>query len=109
MFRHPANHRIIDVRAIKGLPHVGRCKGCRRGAAAVVTHRVFTNGKEYAATHAAAYLVESGKIVLDCACGKRVSLQPVRGVYSAKHECNARCLASTGPSCECTCGGRNHG
>jgi len=26
-----------------------------------------------------------------------------------EHECDARCMASTGPVCECSCGGKNHG
>lgn len=45
-------------------------------------------------------------------CDSRVKLQRVYD--SAKpgkprHECNAKCLASTGPACECKCGGANHG
>lgn len=42
-------------------------------------------------------------------CGNPVKTQPVRGKYSAKKICNARCLASTGPNCECSCAGANHG
>ena len=26
-----------------------------------------------------------------------------------EHKCDARCLAATGSSCECECGGKNHG
>ena len=25
------------------------------------------------------------------------------------HECNGRCMGATGPNCECSCGGANHG
>ena len=25
------------------------------------------------------------------------------------HKCGARCMNSTGPNCECSCGGKNHG
>ena len=25
------------------------------------------------------------------------------------HKCNAKCQSATGPSCECECGGKNHG
>src|SRR5262245_49924333 len=42
-------------------------------------------------------------------CGKAKFAHAVRGKYSAKHPCNARCLTSTGPQCECSCGGKNHG
>ena len=33
---------------------------------------------------------------------------PIRGKRT-DHKCDARCMASTGPNCECSCGGRNHG
>ena len=33
----------------------------------------------------------------------------VAGRVSDKHLCGAKCLASKGPSCECSCGGKNHG
>ncbi len=26
-----------------------------------------------------------------------------------KHECNEKCMSSTGTVCECSCGGKNHG
>ena len=26
-----------------------------------------------------------------------------------RQECGAKCMASKGPSCECKCGGKNHG
>lgn len=35
-------------------------------------------------------------------------LQRVEGRES-KHECGAKCLNATGPSCECRCRGLNHG
>jgi hypothetical protein len=25
------------------------------------------------------------------------------------HKCDARCMGATGPNCECSCGGKNHG
>lgn len=42
-------------------------------------------------------------------CGMNRSAVLVRGKFSAKHVCNAKCLASKGPACECSCGGKNHG
>lgn len=32
----------------------------------------------------------------------------IRGRRTA-HECDARCLAGKGATCECACGGKNHG
>jgi hypothetical protein len=42
-------------------------------------------------------------------CGINRRAEAVRGRFSAKHKCNAKCLASKGPTCECSCGGKNHG
>lgn len=42
-------------------------------------------------------------------CNHRFKSVVVTGRKSTKHECNAKCLASKGPSCECSCAGRNHG
>lgn len=39
----------------------------------------------------------------------RIRLIEVQGKISKRHECNAKCMASIGPSCECSCGGKNHG
>lgn len=51
-----------------------------------------------------------GNLVMRCRkCSKARRVVLVKGKFSAKHECNAKCLASTGPSCECSCGGKNHG
>lgn len=41
-------------------------------------------------------------------CGKSVVMAKVRGTVT-DHECDARCIAATGPRCECSCGGENHG
>lgn len=52
----------------------------------------------------------SGGFAIVCRkCGQPRNATAVRGKYSAKHVCGARCMASTGPSCECSCGGKNHG
>lgn len=51
-----------------------------------------------------------GGVVMKCkGCGAERESSPVKGTFSAKHICSAKCLASTGFSCECSCGGRNHG
>lgn len=47
--------------------------------------------------------------VVECECGRRVELQPVRGKLNPSHVCNAKCTGSRGHVCECSCGGKNHG
>lgn len=42
-------------------------------------------------------------------CGRNRGAEAVRGRVSHKHVCGAKCLASKGPTCECSCGGKNHG
>ncbi len=32
-----------------------------------------------------------------------------RVVNPSLHECSGKCINATGPSCECQCGGSNHG
>jgi hypothetical protein len=49
------------------------------------------------------------QIALPChKCGAEMSFSAVSGEVTEK-PCGARCLASKGPTCECACGGRNHG
>lgn len=53
---------------------------------------------------------DNGRLVAACpGCGKPRYLSLVQGVRRADIPCNAKCLASYGPRCECSCGGRNHG
>ncbi len=37
-----------------------------------------------------------------------VPMKPITG-WTSDHICDARCLGATGPTCECSCGGANHG
>ncbi len=39
----------------------------------------------------------------------QVEMRLLRGTYSERKECNARCMGATGPLCECSCAGANHG
>ena len=41
-------------------------------------------------------------------CGRAFKVTTIRGRRTG-HTCDARCMASKGPSCECSCGGKNHG
>ncbi len=53
----------------------------------------------------------TGSNLLPCrgGCGRDLYAQPVRGKFSAKRECSAKCMSSHGFTCECSCGGKNHG
>ena len=41
--------------------------------------------------------------------GKLYRLQLVKGSYREDIKCTSRCWNATGPSCDCSCGGANHG
>lgn len=101
---------------------VGRCKGCR-GA-----HRVDgVQARGMRGHHAEQVVISGGRVyrtteqgsnatamVIACSSCKDRSVKLSR-VFDdarpnrARHECNAKCLASTGPACECRCRGANHG
>lgn len=42
-------------------------------------------------------------------CHKMMAFAHLKGRISEVHICDARCMASRGPNCECSCGGANHG
>lgn len=39
----------------------------------------------------------------------RYILSPVWGVEVPEIKCGAKCRSATGPACDCSCGGHNHG
>lgn len=57
------------------------------------------------------YCEEAGCwIRVPCACGERIVFaKPVHGKRNDTVRCDARCTGAKGHSCECSCGGRNHG
>jgi len=98
---------------------VGRCKACKKGVAyvdAVRTSATIKRPGERQGSHWDA-AISNGKVLVQrgvgycgvCPCGSRVTVKPVVGKVSPVHVCNAKCMSSNGPACECSCGGRNHG
>lgn len=53
---------------------------------------------------------ESGRIFCRCdACGGAFYMSRVIGRYVSHVKCDARCESAIGHTCECACGGKNHG
>jgi hypothetical protein len=51
-----------------------------------------------------------GNLAIRCRkCGKARAAKAVRGTFAPEKKCNAKCLASVGHVCDCSCGGKNHG
>ena len=117
---HRSYEVLAGVRAIVEGRWIGRCKTCR------ATHKI--EGRVISARDARRgaydYVILSSDdrvYVTDCLgtdpsrvvirCGDhRIRLRRVtEGKKHSKHECNAKCLASTGPNCDCRCKGANHG
>jgi hypothetical protein len=56
------------------------------------------------------YTSDMGDHVMDCRkCGQPARAKPIRGKFNPTVVCNAKCQASTGFNCECSCAGKNHG
>jgi hypothetical protein len=51
-----------------------------------------------------------GSFCLTCrGCGHKRYAKMVKGIVNHAHKCNDKCMSSRGFSCECSCGGKNHG
>jgi len=51
----------------------------------------------------------NGTLQAPCDCGKGSLIgKRVAGTHSEK-ACGSKCMGATGPNCDCSCGGRNHG
>lgn len=113
-----------QIRLAPGAPKanrwVGRCKAC--GADRKVDGVLATGWRkghgcdQIVVAGTSAYLTacngtDSSMLWVPC-CSARAKLTRVYDSHRAgkpRHECNAKCLASTGPACECKCKGANHG
>ena len=84
-------------------------KACRKVVRGDVSHSKNEWGKKV--IHVGALKVEpwNGTLQALCSCGKGSLIgKRVSGTHSEK-VCGAKCLGATGPNCDCSCGGRNHG
>ncbi len=83
------------------------CKcGCGKTSALATYH---ANGVNLAAD-SPVFIGKWGGVVMKCkGCGAELAAKPVKGTFSKVHICSAKCLASTGFTCDCSCGGKNHG
>lgn len=98
--------------------YLGKCKACGRGVRMVDAAHVgsyllangyhgdlFQSGETYGWNHRGG-CVPAWAL---CLCGANIKIALLRGKRNAAIVCNAKCQASHGPTCECSCGGKNHG
>lgn len=102
---YAAEHEPKQVRWI------AKCKACK-----CVTSTLASNvnrGNEKLGSMFRDQTGESGSyggFAIRCrCCGKARKAEPIKGTYNPRVECNAKCMASKGNVCECSCGGKNHG
>lgn len=82
------------------------CNAARRVVYTITDKWKFRD--EAGVEHEAAMRGESVPVAACPACGKLRLGHEVVGTVT-DHKCGSKCLNSKGPSCECACGGANHG
>ena len=80
--------------------YVGRCDTCKARRGEYRVPSIITAGP-YAGRM-------SGMVSARCECGDQMFLDMVSGTVTDK-KCGARCRSAVRSSCECSCGGENHG
>lgn len=94
-----------------------RCKAVHRVEGTLVVEPRFKQTAAIGSTGKTAELWKGRWVCcVSCSCFDRsrnvntlIQLERVRAAAVNTHECGARCRNSTGPSCECSCKGQNHG
>ena len=111
--------RATGSRAPISYRWIGRCKTCRKAHRVdgmLADGRVGGRHDQIVVSGSACYLTSCNgtdptSVWVTC-CATRSKLSRVYDSHKpnrSRHECNAKCLASTGPACECKCGVANHG
>lgn len=108
------NVTVIHSARIEPVRRNGVCKVCGAKHSHLITGEArAVIGKarvwQYITTEVLALRVESADFLFACSCGGSYRTRAVAGKHNPSKVCNAKCLASIGGVCECSCGGRNHG
>lgn len=112
----------MNAAAIMTETYIGKCKtkGCKHSTRVEMAdvqeidsyrkpNGVYTTpeGAEY--IPARPYILNNMNVCARCPDHGVYRLAFLQGRYSADHVCDGRCMGATGPNCECSCGGANHG
>ena len=90
--------------------YIAKCKACGVVTSGLTSGQNMRMDKNDPKRTGDVYSHINGSLVLDCRkCGQPKYAKLVQGKYNPKIACNARCMSSTGTTCECSCGGKNHG
>lgn len=102
---------IVAVKpASKVVRVIFRCKRCQ-----TVEAHEYINGNRVLPGTTTGVMAERG-IPVTCnddercpTCRRYRQMTTVTGHYNPEHVCNSKCMGAVGPSCDCSCGGQNHG
>lgn len=92
----------------------GKCKACKKQHTALVTRvskSTYRSDMIKRVSDSSTETLEGRPWVWGsvACCGKPVTMKSVKGTRNPDIPCSAKCMASKGHVCECSCGGRNHG
>lgn len=91
-----------ELRQIAKCP---KCKTVRTRMVGWTNKRSYRSDKFGPVTNVTRY---TGEVPVEC-CGRQLHFKNVQGTYDPDKKCGAKCRNSTGPTCECSCAGKNHG
>ena len=60
-------------------------------------------------TYLASHPLERSPAASLCTPGNHYSVKAIKGTYRPDVTCDSRCTGAKGASCDCSCGGENHG
>ena len=123
-------YSFAEYRAGKTTHYIGKCRQCKQAVRVDITQmkQLFDHPVkglmflyDYS-TSVKAYSVKSqGKLTWSTACPTNnccfphssqpsmIGLKPIDGYVNEAKKCDPRCTGATGHTCECSCGGENHG
>lgn len=97
-----ATARIYNTETV----YIGKCKQCRHG----LRHNGFAVHERGDKDSTVAYKVGNHGVFGVCPeHGKFFPMRALVGRTVPEHKCDSRCTSATGPKCDCSCGGANHG
>lgn len=54
-------------------------------------------------------IVNNAPWIACCDSGRQMDAKPLKGFFCAEVKCGALCTGAKGHTCDCSCGGKNHG
>lgn len=98
---------VAPVPALEGDVYIGGCRSCDRGCRG--PRGPWVPDSDHALEPGAVYFVGNHGAHALCPDHGLFKVHKLEGEHRPEVFCDARCMGARGPSCSCSCGGRNHG